>query len=125
MRFRNLLSELSGERIVILSTHIVSDVEATATSIAIIRQGRLVAWAPPEELLRSVENRVWEWTVPSADLPALKRDHLISGTMRRSDGVRVRLIHDSAPSSAAQAVTPTLEDAYLASIALSADGAAA
>jgi ABC-type multidrug transport system ATPase subunit len=117
VRFRNLLSELSGERIVILSTHIVSDVEATATSIAIIRDGALVTSALPEELLRRVEGRVWEWTVPSADLPALKKEYLLSGTMRRSDGVRVRVIHPSAPAASALPATPTLEDAYLSSIA--------
>lgn len=122
VRFRNLLSELSGERIVILSTHIVSDVEATATSIAIIRQGRLVVSALPEDLLRGVENRVWEWTVPSAELPELKRSHLISGTIRRSDGVRVRVIHPSAPSPSAQPAAPNLEDAYLASISAAAVG---
>ncbi|HET6179437.1 MAG TPA: ATP-binding cassette domain-containing protein [Candidatus Sulfotelmatobacter sp.] len=67
VRFRNLLSELSGERIVILSTHIVSDVEATATDIALISQDALVAHASPEVLHR-VEGRVWEWILPSADL---------------------------------------------------------
>src|SRR6267142_4825869 len=65
VRFRNLLSELSGERIVILSTHIVSDVEATATDIALIAGGRLVAHAAPEALLRRVDGGVWEWQVPS------------------------------------------------------------
>ena len=55
VRFRNLLSELSGERVVILSTHIVSDVEATATDIALISKGMLVAHAAPEELLSKVE----------------------------------------------------------------------
>jgi ABC-type multidrug transport system ATPase subunit len=116
VRFRNLLSELSGERIVILSTHIVSDVEATATSIAIIREGALVTFALPEELLRRVENNVWEWTVASADLPSLKQQFLLSGTMRRTDGVRVRVIHPSSPSPSAQPAAPTLEDAYLAAI---------
>ena len=90
VRFRNLLSELSGERIVILSTHIVSDVEATATDIALISQGTLVAHASPEELLRQVEGRVWEWVLPSADLSAARQRHLISNTMRRSDGVHAR-----------------------------------
>ena len=66
VRFRNLLSELSGERIVILSTHIVSDVEATATDIALISQGSLVAHASPEALLQRVEGKVWEWILPSA-----------------------------------------------------------
>jgi ABC-type multidrug transport system ATPase subunit len=72
VRFRNLLSDLSGERIVILSTHIVSDVEATATDIALIAKGTLVVQATPEALLAQVEGKVWEWVVPSSDLPALK-----------------------------------------------------
>jgi ABC-type multidrug transport system ATPase subunit len=117
VRFRNLLSELSGERVVILSTHIVSDVEATATHIALINQGRLVVSAAPEALLRTVEGRVWEWVIPSVELTEAKRRHRISSTMRRSDGVRVRAIADAAPSASAQRVAPTLEDAYLLHIA--------
>jgi ABC-2 type transport system ATP-binding protein len=113
VRFRNLLSELSGERIVILSTHIVSDVEATATEIAVVRQGRLVCHLSPEALLHSVEGRVWEWTVPSAELTLAKQRHLISSTMRRSDGVRLRAVCDAMPAPEAQRVSPTLEDAYL------------
>jgi ABC-2 type transport system ATP-binding protein len=112
VRFRNLLSELSGERIVILSTHIVSDVEATATDIALISQGTLVAHASPEELLRRVEGKVWEWVVPSADLSAARQRHLISNTARRSDGVHARVLGEVAPEGA-QPVTPNLEDAYL------------
>ena len=117
VRFRNLLSDLSGERIVILSTHIVSDVEATATHIALINRGRLVASAAPEELLRSVEGRVWEWVVPSAELTAVKSRHRISATLRRSDGVRVRAVCDGSPGAGAQPVAPTLEDAYLLHVA--------
>jgi len=112
VRFRNLLSELSGERIVILSTHIVSDVEATATDIALISQGTLVAHASPEELLRQVEGKVWEWILPSADLNSARQRYLISNTARRSDGVHARVLADAPPASAA-AVTPNLEDAYL------------
>jgi ABC-2 type transport system ATP-binding protein len=112
VRFRNLLSDLSGERIVILSTHIVSDVEATATDIALISQGTLVVHASPEELLRKVEKKVWEWVIPSAELNAAKQRYLISSTARRSDGVHVRLLAEVAPDGA-QAVSPTLEDAYL------------
>src|ERR1700728_499551 len=70
VRFRNLLSELAGARIVILSTHIVSYVEACAASIALVSQGRLVTHAAPEVLLRSVEGKVWEWVIPSAELAA-------------------------------------------------------
>lgn len=113
VRFRNLLSELSGERIVVLSTHIVSDVEAVATDIAVLGGGRLLAHAAPEDLLRSVEGKVWEWTVASADIPAIKQKHLVSGTMRRSDGVHIRLVSAQQPAPDATPAQPTLEDAYL------------
>jgi ABC-2 type transport system ATP-binding protein len=112
VRFRNLLSDLSGERIVILSTHIVSDVEATATDIALISKGTLVAHATPEELLRQVEGKVWEWVVSSADLNNAKQKYLISNTVRRSDGIHVRGL-GSDPPNGSQPIAPTLEDAYL------------
>lgn len=113
VRFRNLLSDLGGERIVLLSTHIVSDVEATATSIAMIDQGRLLAHAAPEELLRSVEGRVWEWILPSSDLPAARERWKISSTIRRADGVHARVVSERPPSTGASPVAPSLEDAYL------------
>ena len=113
VRFRNLLSDLSGERIVILSTHIVSDVEATATRIALVNKGSLLREAAPEDLLKELDGMVWEWSVPSAELPALKQQHIVSGTIRRSDGVEVRVISESRPEAQAQNVTPNLEDAYL------------
>ena len=112
VRFRNLLSELSGERVIILSTHIVSDVEATATDIALISSGTLVAHATPEALLRQVEGKVWEGIVPSGDLQTVKQKYLISGTTRRADGVHIRILASSAPP-AAEPLPPTLEDAYL------------
>ena len=124
VRFRNLLSDLSGERIVILSTHIVSDVEATATDIALISQGTLVAHASPEELLRQVESKVWEWVIPSAELAAAKQKFLISSTTRRSDGVHTRLL-GSTPPPHAVAVAPNLEDAYLYCLSNYRAGAAA
>jgi len=113
VRFRNLLSDLSGDRIVILSTHIVSDVESTATHIVLIDKGRLLRHAPPEALLKELDNMVWEWDVSSDELVDLKRKFIISGTIRRSEGVQVRVVNDGQPESAAQRVTPNLEDAYL------------
>jgi ABC-type multidrug transport system ATPase subunit len=113
VRFRNLLSDLSGERIVILSAHIVSDVEATATHIALVNKGQLLREAAPENLLNELENKVWEWNVHSDNLPALKQKHIISGTIRRSDGVQVRVVSTDKPDTNAQNVSPNLEDAYL------------
>jgi ABC-2 type transport system ATP-binding protein len=113
VRFRNLLSELPGERIVILSTHIVSDVEAVATDIAIIARGRLVAHRAPEAWLKAVEGRAWEVELPSAGLPALRERHQVSATVRRGEAVQARVIADEAPGPGARPVPPTLEDAYL------------
>lgn len=121
IQFRNLLSDLSGERIVILSTHIVSDVEATATEIVLINKGQLVRHAIPEELLRMVGGKVWECVVSSEDLMAFKRHHRVSTTIRRDDGVHVRVVANVAPSDKAQSVAPSLEDSYLYCIS-SADG---
>jgi ABC-type multidrug transport system ATPase subunit len=120
-RFRNLLSDLSSERIVILSTHIVSDVEATATAIALISRGRLLRHAAPETLLRELQHQVWEWVVPSADLPALQGRYRFSSQVRRGDGIHVRAVAAGRPTPAAQSVEPNLEDVYLHTIA-GADG---
>ena len=116
VRFRNLLSELSGERIVILSTHIVSDVEAVATSIAILAHGQLLAHGTPEELLAAVSGKVWEVIVPSTDLPALRQRFLISSTAHRSDGVHARVVSSAPPGPSARPLEPSLEDAYLAAL---------
>lgn len=113
VRFRNLLSDLSGERIVILSTHIVSDVEATATHIVLINKGQLLREAAPEALLKALEGKVWEWTIASDDLAALKQKYIVSGTIRRSDGVQVRVVSEGKPDANAQNTSPNLEDAYL------------
>ena len=122
VRFRNLLGELSGERVVVLSTHIVSDVEAAATRIAILRRGRLVADTSPEALLRSLHGKVWEWVVPSERLPEVQQRHVVSGTLRREDGVHARILADQAPAGAATPLSPTLEDAYIWELARAGGG---
>jgi len=113
VRFRNLLSDLAGERIIILSTHIVSDVEATATEIVVINKGRKVQHSAPEKLLQLLEGKVWEWVIPSEALTAFKQKHLISGTIRRENGIQVRVVREASPSSEAKRVSPSLEEVYL------------
>jgi ABC-type multidrug transport system ATPase subunit len=113
VRFRNLLSDLAGERIIILSTHIVSDVEATATEIVLINKGCQVQRATPEKLLALLDGQVWQWIVPEQELTGLKQTHIISGSVRRGDGIQVRMVSQTAPSADAHPVTPNLEDAYL------------
>lgn len=113
VRFRHLLSDLSGERIVILSTHIVSDVEAAATEIALVAGGRLLLHSSPENILASVDGKVWSCVVPSGELNEFRGRHLISGAIRRSDGVHLRVVAESAPVPGAEPAAATMEDAYL------------
>ena len=112
-RFRGLLSDLSGERIVILSTHIVSDVEAVATDIVLLYDGRMLRRATPENLLRSVEGKVWSCLIASHEVTAFRQRYAVSATVRGSDGVHVRVVADERPTDTAARVSPTLEDAYL------------
>jgi ABC-type multidrug transport system ATPase subunit len=113
VRFRNLLGELSGDRIVLLSTHIVSDVEATATRIVVMGLGRMLADASPEALLEQVRGRVWELEIDARELDALRAAHLVGATLRRGPRVLVRVVAEAAPAAAARPVEPSLEDAYL------------
>jgi ABC-2 type transport system ATP-binding protein len=64
-------------------------------------------------LLQTVAGRVWEWTVPSAELQTVRQVHLVSSTVRTGEGVRLRIVGETAPAADALPVTPTLEDAYL------------
>jgi ABC-type multidrug transport system ATPase subunit len=111
--FRGLLSELSGERIVILSTHIVSDVAEIATEIAVLDRGSLRVHAPPERLLSSMQDQVWDLVISEAEVGRLRERHAVSRVARRADGVHVRVISEEPPSPSATSAEPTLEDAYL------------
>ena len=112
-RFRNLLIELAADRIVVLSTHIVADVEATASRIALVAQGQLLRDALPTDLLRDVEGKVWGWIASDDALPAIRARYAVGTTIRRPEGVHVRVLSDMVPNAAAEPLSPTLEDAYL------------
>ncbi|PCR88912.1 ABC transporter ATP-binding protein [Natrinema ejinorense] len=116
VRFRNVLAELADDRIVVLSTHIVSDIEVTASDIVLLHEGRVRAHERPASLLDRVDGTVWEWLVDDDELPRLKREYTISGTARRGGGVAVRVVSETRPRPTAERVDPTLEDAYLAAI---------
>ena len=113
LRFRNLLTDLAGQRLVLLSTHIVSDLEASATALAVLHKGRLRFHDTPEALMALAIGKVWEWTVAADTLAAVRAAHRVCASLRRPDGVRVRIVAAHAPSMDAEAVTPTLEDAYV------------
>ena len=96
----------------ILSTHIVSDVEASATALAVMSGGKLRFHGSPEQLVERAQGHVWEWTVPAEALPQVREKYTLCASLRRPEGVRVRVVSAEAPNVGAQSVTPGLEDAY-------------
>ncbi|NEU58718.1 ABC transporter ATP-binding protein [Halorussus sp. MSC15.2] len=116
VRLRSALSNTAADRVVILSTHIVPDVEATANKIAILDDGQLLTHANVEELIGRVAGEVYECLVPRDELSTLRNQYQICSTVQRSDGVKVRLIAVTPPTDDATQVSPTLEDAYLKTI---------
>lgn len=124
IRFRNLLANMAAGRIIILSTHIVSDIESLASQIAMISQGKLLQHALPEDLLVEMEHKVWECIVPSQQLPEVQQSHVVSRVFQRSDGMHVRIVSDQRPFPEAQLMAPTLEDAYLYYTSLRTEGIA-
>ncbi|MES2300235.1 MAG: ABC transporter ATP-binding protein [Pseudomonadota bacterium] len=113
LRFRNLLTDLAGNRLVILSTHIVSDIEASATDLVVMNKGRLCFHGSPEALLAGASGKVWDWTIRASELAQVRAAHHVCASLRLPDGVRVRIVGERPPSAAAEAVTPGLEDAYM------------
>jgi ABC-2 type transport system ATP-binding protein len=112
MRFRHLLTDLAGQRLVILSTHIVSDVEASATALAVMSGGKLRFHGTPEALIENAEGHVWEWTIAPEAMAEVRGKYVLCASLRRPEGIRVRVVSAQQPVPMAQSVTPTLEDAY-------------
>jgi ABC-type multidrug transport system ATPase subunit len=112
VRFRNVLSEIGFGKLVILSTHIVSDVESIATEIAVMKNGALLTMATPEALLQKCEGQVWQSVVASEQFDQLRTTLKISSAVRKPDGVHIRFVGPS-PEIAATAAEPELEDAFL------------
>ena len=113
VRFRHLLAELAGERLVILSTHIVSDIEASASTLAVMSGGRLRFHGTPEALMAEADGHVWQWTVAAEQLAEARTRLRNSRAQRRAHGVEVRVVGEEPPASDAVPVAPDLEDAYL------------
>jgi ABC-2 type transport system ATP-binding protein len=113
VRFRNILADAGHSKLVILSTHIVPDVESIATEIAIMKQGSLTAFGTPEAMLQAAAGKVWECVVPSSEFESMRNRMKVSGAIRRPDGVHVRIVHPEAPYQDAIPAEPNLEDSFL------------
>ncbi|MEO8672068.1 MAG: ABC transporter ATP-binding protein [Tahibacter sp.] len=113
LRFRHLLTDLAGDRLVVLSTHIVSDIEASATGLAIMAGGRLHFDGTPDALLAAAAGHVWTWTVAPERLAEIRAQFHISSSLRKADGVLLRVVGATPPSVDAEPARADLEDAYL------------
>jgi len=116
---------LAGERIVLLSTHIVSDVEAVASRIVLLGEGKVAADGTPEALVDSVRGRVWELDIRPEDLDAARRHWTVGAALRRGATMTLRVVAPEAPRPDARPLEPTLEDVYLAHFAARREAAAA
>ena len=113
VRFRNMISELSKERIVILSTHIVSDVEYIANEIWLMKNGRLVQQGSLNDVLDSMPEKVWSLVTSQAEAEKFMKQYKVSNMKTDRDGVELRIISAQQPSASAEAVQPNLEDVFL------------
>ena len=113
VRFRNLLCELAQERIVILSTHIVGDIEATCENIAVLNQGTLLFDGTVTELLEEARGKIFTAQVPRMELPMLKSQYTVTGMLMQGNEAQVRFAAESQPFAAAKACPPNVEDAYM------------
>jgi ABC-2 type transport system ATP-binding protein len=113
IRFREFLGDLAADRVVIFSTHIVSDIEAIAQDIAILAQGTLRYHDSPDKLIQTAKGRVWEMVTTPEELTALREHQVVSRANRTPDGIHIRVLADKSPAKAAKLVIPDLEDAYL------------
>lgn len=114
VRFRNLISAFSKDRVVILSTHIVSDVEFIAEEIILMKSGRVIQFGKPQEITAEIDGFVWECGVPTAQAERYAASWNVSNLRNEENGTTVlRVIGEQSPAAGAVQVQPNLEDLFL------------
>ncbi|MDO4281218.1 MAG: ABC transporter ATP-binding protein [Peptococcaceae bacterium] len=113
IRFRNLISALATERLVLLSTHIVSDVEYIADEILLMKDGRILHRGTAQALTQSIGARVWQASVSREAVPQLAKRYQIANMHSAADGVKLRIVASERPTPDAVPLAATLEDVFL------------
>lgn len=113
IRFRNLISELSEDRMVLLSTHIVSDVEYIAGEILLMKDGRFAYSGTAYELTSSIPDRVWNVKIAKTEVDAYMKQYKVANIKTLSDGVELRILSEQMPHSNAVEEEVSLEDVFL------------
>ena len=114
VRFRNFISEFSHDRIVLISTHIVSDIEYIATRNAIMKEGKIVDVGTTNELVKQIEGKVWSCVVPAEKMIEYEmRLHIINQRNEDNDRISIRYLAEQSAIDGSVTATPRLEDLYL------------
>ncbi len=113
VRFRNLLCEIAEERIVILSTHIVGDIEATCEDIAVLDGGKIIYQGTVAELLGMTKGKVYSAEISKGELEALKKDYIVTSMLTLGNNVIVRFLAEEMPFASAKLCEAGVEDAYM------------
>ena len=113
IRFRNLISKFSEDRIIILATHIVPDIEFIANKIILLYEGDLLKYDTPAALCGELEGKVWALELDETDVPTELVHHTISNMAREGDGIRLRIIAENQPHPLAVSVPANLEEVFL------------
>jgi len=113
VHFRNILTELSKKSTIILSTHIVEDVEKTCDHLAIMNKGRIIFLGKAQDLKKRTEGSIWEITITESELRDIRRKYKILDKRRVPEGIQCRIIASQKPFPQARELQPKLEDAYI------------
>lgn len=113
VRFRNLISSFAANKIVLLSTHIVSDVEYIASQILVMKNGRLIHSGKPEEIIRTIQGRVWECRATSDLVGQISASFDVINLRNEGEETILRLLADDSPMPGAREAAPNLEDLYM------------
>lgn len=113
VRFRNLLCEIAEDRIVILSTHIVGDVEATCENIAVLDRGEIIYKGTVSELIGQAEGRVYQAEISKGEIEELKKHCTVTSMLTLGNNVMVRFLSGEKPFASAKPCAAGVEDAYM------------
>ena len=113
IRLRNLWAELAGDRVIILSTHIVADLAASAENLAILHRGRLLFAGGPAELLAPIRGKTWIIDVEEEELSRVREEYFVTGVFRSATGMQVRAVGEEMSHPRGYLAEPTMDDAYV------------
>lgn len=113
LRFYTLLDEFSGSRTVVVSSHIMSDIEAVCENVAVLDAGRLLFAGTVGALAKKAEGKVFELAIPKKEQDAVKRDYHILSSQSRASDVRIRVLADQIPAGCPVSCVPTAWDGYM------------